>query len=221
MPASVWFSCASVRSMLSSCFIKAAETRKKEAADLRKQVSAAEALKKDPAQLAELKRRRQASQRDPAEVKAAEEVLAQVDNLKKKIPEIDADTKLLEESVQDLTVELQKMRDPQPANKIVSGGSGRDLSPTFIECATNEVVLHHRKPPTRIELKDLARNEPFKQIVKRVAGQEKSTIVFLVRQDGADSFYAARRLADAEGARNGKLPLVGSGEVDLSFFSKN
>lgn len=199
---------------------KAAEAREKELAELRKQVAAAEALKKDPAKLAEMKRQRAASERDPAEVKAAEEVLAQVDNLKKKIPDIDADIRLQEESVQDLTVELQKMRDPQPANKIVSGGSGRNLNPTFIECATNQVVLHHVKPPTKIELKDLAKNEPFKQIVKRIAGQEKSTIVFLVRQDGADSFYTARRLADAEGARNGKLPLVGNGDVDLSFFSK-
>ena len=196
------------------------KAREQELAELRKQVDAAAALKNDPAKLAELKRRRAASERDPADVKATEEVLAQVDNLKKKIPEIDADIRLMEESVQDLTVEIQKLRDPQPDNKIVSGGTGRNLQPSFIECATNHVVLHTGGAPVKVARADLAKNAEFKRIVQRVAGQEKSTIVFLVRQDGADSFYAARRLADAEGARNGKLPLVGSGDVDLSFFEK-
>ncbi len=199
---------------------KEAEAREKELAELRKQVAAAKALEKDPAKLAELKRRRAASERDPAEVKAAEQVLAQVDDLKKEIPEIDADIRLMEESVQDLTVELQKMRDPQPANKIISGGTGRFLKPTFIECGTNHVVLFHAAEPVKVETKELAKSEAFQGIVKRVAAEEQSTIVFLVRQDGADAFYAARRLADAEGARNGKLPLVGSGDVDLSFFNK-
>ncbi len=195
-----------------------AGAREKELAALRKQVAAAEALEKDPARLAQMKRNRAASERDPADVKAAEEILAQVDNLKREIPKIDADIRLLEESVQDLTVEIQKLRDPQPENKIVSGGTGKDLQPTFIECATNHVVLHAGGAPVKVARADLAKNAQFNQVMKRVAGQAKSTIVFLVRQDGADSFYAARRLADAEGARNGKLPLVGSGDVDLSFF---
>ncbi len=199
---------------------KEAKAREQELAALRKDVATAEALKKDPAKLAELKRRRAASERDPADVKAAEEILAQVDNLKKKIPEIDADIRLMEESVQDLTVEIQKRRDPQPDNKIVSGGTGRDLQPYFVECATNHVVLHAGAAPVKIARSELAKSAPFKQLVKKVAGQEKSTIVFLVRQDGADAFHAARRLAHDEGARSGKLPLVGSGDVDLSFFKK-
>lgn len=194
--------------------------KEKQLAELRKQIAEAEALKKDPERLAQLKRQRDASERDPAEIKAAKEILAQVDNLKRKIPEIDADLKLQEESVQDLTAELQEMKDPKAVNKIISGGTGKDLTPTFIECDTNHVILHTSSPPLKIPRAELAKNDPFKQVVKRVAAQEKATIVFLVRQDGSDAFNAARRLADEEGARSGKLPLVGSGEVDLSFFNK-
>ena len=194
--------------------------KEKQLAALKKQIAAAEALKKDPARIAELKRQRAANERDPAEIKAAKEILAQVDNLKKKIPEIDADLKLQEQSVQELTAELQEMKDPQALNKIISGGTGKDLVPAFIECDTNHVILHTSKPPVKIPRAELAKSAPFKQVIKRVAGQEKSTIVFLVRQGGADAFNAARRLADDEGARSGKLPLVGSGDVDLSFFNK-
>ena len=194
--------------------------KEKQLAELRKQIAEAEALKKDPERLAKLKRERAASERDPAEAEAAEEILAQVDNLKRKIPEIDADLKLQEQSALELTAELQEMKDPKPVNKIISGGTGKDLIPAFIECETNHVILHTSVPPLKIPRAELAQSGPFKQVVKRVAERQKSTIVFLVRPDGADAFNAARRLADEEGARNGKLPLVGSGEVDLSFFNK-
>ena len=199
---------------------KEATAKEKQLAELRKQIAEAEALKKDPARLEKLMRQRAASQRDPAEIKAAKEVLAQIDSLKKKIPEIDADLKLLEQSTQDLTAELQEMKDPQSVNKIISGGTGKDLTPAFIECDANHVILHTTVPPLKIPRAELAKSNPFKEAVKRVAAQEKATIVFLVRQDGADAFNAARRLADEEGARSGKLPLVGNGEVDLSFFNK-
>ncbi|MGY8652195.1 MAG: hypothetical protein ACKVJX_01095 [Verrucomicrobiia bacterium] len=199
---------------------KEVAVKDKQLAVLRKQIAEAEALKKDPARLAKLKQQRAASERDPADIKAAKEILAQVDNLEKKIPEIDADLKLQEQSVMDLTVEIQEKKDPKPVNKIISGGTGKDLIPAFIECETNHVILHTSNPPVKIPRTELAKSDPFKQVVKRVAAQEKATIVFLVRNGGADAFNAARRLADDEGARSGKLPLVGSGEVDLSFFNK-
>jgi hypothetical protein len=123
----------------------------------------------------------------------------------------------------ELLAELKKRdKPPEEAQVIIQpGGSGTDLKPTFVECTASDVVVYEGAEPKRIRRADLAQDEDFLGLLKRIAGQPDATIIFLVRDDGLGTYYAARDLAQAHFARNGKLPVIGHGKIDLSRFEKS
>ena len=127
-----------------------------------------------------------------------------------------------EKRKEELLAELKKRdKPPEEAQVIIQpSGSSTDLVPTFVECTASDVVIYEGKGPSRVRRADLAQDEKFLALVKRVAGQPDATIIFLVRDDGLGTYYAARDLALANFARNGKLPVIGHGKIDLSLFEK-
>jgi cell division protein FtsB len=141
---------------------------------------------------------------------------------KKRIAQMQEELQTQEERKKELAAELEERgKPPEEAEVIIRpGGSGVDLEPTFVECAASGVVVYEGEEPWRVRRADLATDEKFLALLDRVADRPNATVVFLVRDDALGTYYAARNLARSHYARNGKLPVIGHGKIDLSMFEK-
>lgn len=139
------------------------------------------------------------------------------------IDQMQQEEKQLKEQIAQLEKELEERGKPPKESEvsILPGGSGLGFDPVFVECASASIVLHNIDPPQRIRRSDLATEEAFIKLLDQVAESEKQRVVFLVRDDGLSTYHTARSLADAHEARRGKLPVIGQGRLDLSYFHKN
>lgn len=99
------------------------------------------------------------------------------------------------------------------------GGSLEGLVPLFAETTKSELILH-RDPMTRIPAAQIMTNAEYGAWLKRTVDDPKIMLVLLVRTNGTGVYSLARRAAEAQGARYGKLPLLGDGAIDLSAFSR-
>ena len=72
---------------------------------------------------------------------------------------------------------------------------------------------------TTIPAADITKNTAFRQLLDRVKAEAASTMIFLVREDGTDTYFSASRHANGLGVRNGKLPIAGQGPIDLGRFN--
>lgn len=129
------------------------------------------------------------------------------------------------EELQQRLVELRTMlatrkESGQSEVQILPSGTGYDLTPTFVECAANAIVLHDRPEPLRIPLGQVRSSEAFANLLETVKQQPKGTVVFLVRPDGVGTYQTARSIARREYVNNGKLAVAGHGKLDLSMFDK-
>jgi len=136
------------------------------------------------------------------------------------LKELETELREQEERKKKLLAELQQRKKPPAEAEVVvrPGGSGVDLDPTFVECTAGGVVIHEGKTPPFVRRADLASDPKFVELLQRVAKQPKATVIFLIRDDGLGTYYAARDQARARYARNGKLPVIGHGKLDLSLF---
>ncbi len=139
------------------------------------------------------------------------------------IAEMQQERKQLREQIAQLEKEAEdRKKPPKEANvSILPGGSGLGFEPVFVECAAASIVLHTSKPPQRIRRADLATKDAFVKLLDQVAASQNRTVIFLIRDDGLATYNTARSLADAHEARHGKLPVVGQGRLDLSYFTEN
>ena len=165
-------------------------------------------------------------------------VTAQLDQLRAKMPSVEApiDLEALRAQIKALEEEIARLKEqvsalekqvadlPAPPKgavvEIRPGGTGVDIEPTFIECRSDSIVLHEANPPKRIPRGEIATNPDYLAALKNVAAGEKRSIIFLLRSDAIDVYYAAADVARQNYARNGKLPVIGQGEIDLSVFRR-
>ena len=140
----------------------------------------------------------------------------------KRIAQMQQEIKTQEGRKSDLLAQLKELsKPPEEAEVIIQpGGSGVDIVPTFVECAASGVVVYEGDQPWRVRRADLATDEKFLAVLDRVADQPRASVIFLVRDDALGTYYAASNLARAHYARNGKLPVIGHGKIDLSMFQK-
>jgi hypothetical protein len=141
---------------------------------------------------------------------------------KDRIDELQADIKLLNARIEKLLDDLNRL-DAPPKEAIVRirpGGSGTNLKPNFIECAASRIIIHRGDATHPVRRADLNKDAVFLELLERVAESEDDTVVFLVRDDAIGTYFAARNVARSKYARNGKLPVVGHGKIDLSLFTK-
>ena len=156
---------------------------------------------------------------------------AQQEQIKIVIPTLPADQRETLDDMQSQLAQLQerlaqldkeiKQRNLPPEESEVSilpAGSGVDFKPHFVECAAGAIVLHTTAEPQRIRAAEMATNKEFIAVLEKVANQNNATLLFLVRSDGLSTYRAAKSLADANEVRNGKLPVVGKGRIDIGFF---
>ena len=125
------------------------------------------------------------------------------------------------EQIAQLEAEIKERKLPPKESEVtvLPSGSGIGFEPVFVECAAGSIVLHTSKTPERIRTADMAKNKNFVALLKDVGASPKKSMVFLVRNDALATYNAASRLASANEVRNGKLPVIGKGRIDLSHFS--
>lgn len=180
------------------------------------------ALAEAIAELERLKRIKDSLSKDEEDEKTEIDVPAVDEEAhKKRLAEIDEEIKSQEEQITELAAKVQERENPEEAEIIIQpSGSGVNLKPTFVECTAADIVIYKDDPPKRVRRADLKTDETFLALVLDVAADPNSTIIFLVRDDALSTYDAAAAVARSRYARNGKLPVIGHGNIDISLFEK-
>lgn len=153
--------------------------------------------------------------------KNSAEMLSQANELRRRIAELEPELTRLLDRAKELQAEIdQRKQKPEEATvRVRPSGSGTDLIPSFVECAASGVVIYEDGQQIHVRRGDLAKSDPFLKLLDFVHDHaDDRTIIFLLREDGLGTYYVARGIARSRGARNGKLPVVGQGRIDLSMF---
>jgi hypothetical protein len=169
--------------------------------------------------------RARAEQAARAEAKAAEALAAAerltIDTPKPPPP---ADTTALAARRKALDAEATKIkaeiaaRSKQPEQSIVilpPGGGGGPKRGVFVEAAKGKAIVHDSKP-WEAPAGKVAGDPRFKALLEKIRGDKDAIITFLIRPDGVGIYFEMQKAADAAGARSGRVPLPGSGTLDLS-----
>ena len=140
--------------------------------------------------------------------------------MQQKLAELKSQYEKLQQQIKRLQAELLTRQQATEAQvTILPQGSGLDFDPSFVECAAGSVVMHHLSPPKRIRAAEITTDSDFSQLLETATNDQNNTIIFLIRDDGLSVYQACKRLCDERGIRNGKLPVVGKGRIDLSAFA--
>ena len=65
---------------------------------------------------------------------------------------------------------------------------------------------------------EIAANAKVVALLEKVANNKNQTIIFLLRSDSLGTYRLVKKLCDDNDVRNGKLPAVGNGRLDLRHF---
>ncbi|WP_404310365.1 hypothetical protein [Neorhodopirellula lusitana] len=209
--------------------LKASEER---IAELKQEISVAQSdsleIQEQRQQLtvtvAELKKLFEELQQVEQELAAQKEVVIVIPTLDKQMREslddMQNQAEELKEQIAQLESNLDERTNPKEANvTILPQGSGQNFQPHFIECADGALVLHTSENPKRIPAGAMTKDADFLAVLNEVANGKDDTLVLLIRSDGLNTYRAVKRLCDQREIRNGKLPIVGKGRVDLSAFT--
>ena len=158
--------------------------------------------------------------------------LAEQEKVKIVIPTLDPSQRETASSMQaeltSLKEELAQMEkdlsEREAANEskvsVLPPGSGQDFTPRFVECADGAILLHTVDPPKLIRAANMVTDKDFLTLLGQVANSPSQSIVFLVRSDGLNTYRAAKQICTEREIRNGKIPVVGKGRIDLSAFAE-
>ncbi|WP_425619356.1 hypothetical protein NA78x_003096 [Anatilimnocola sp. NA78] len=191
------------------------ESAQKEASIVAENIAAA---KKELAELQATTKTNQetASQR---QIELAAKII-RLEQLLKENKELDERLKPLLEQLAKLQEQLAKSKaPPQEAQvQIQPSGTGSDLTPVFVECAAESIVLHDRAQPLRIPKAQMGGHAEFIKLLDKVKSDAKATVVFLIRPDGVGTYNSARGVARNRAVTNGKLAIGSQGKLDLTLF---
>ncbi|TWU24143.1 hypothetical protein Pla52o_20670 [Novipirellula galeiformis] len=126
----------------------------------------------------------------------------------------------LQEELAQLEKEAAERAEASQSNvTVLPQGSGLNFVPHFVECAEGAIVMHHLQPAKRIRAAEMAKDADFIALLEKTLNGKDDTIVFLVRSDGLSVYRSAKKMCDDREIRNGKIPVVGKGRIDLSAFA--
>lgn len=146
---------------------------------------------------------------------------AEDEKLQERIKDLDILSKSKGSETEQLREALKVVKRPKEKKIMVTGvpGDGReDLIPYFVDCASDVLVIYEEADKTRILKGDLPTSKTFKTFLSRISSQQKGILIFLIRPDGVSLYDRAVRIANEQKVKNGKLPLPGYGELDLTSF---
>ncbi|MFK8114186.1 MAG: hypothetical protein AB8B91_18435 [Rubripirellula sp.] len=139
--------------------------------------------------------------------------------LRESAADMQSEAQALKEQIAQLEAELNDRKDKSEAKvTVLPQGSGLSFTPHFVECAAGAIVMHNLSPPKRVRTADVVKDEDFIRLMELVLNGKDDSIVFMLRSDGLGTFRAVKRICDDREIRNGKIPVVGKGRIDLSAF---
>lgn len=181
-----------------------------------------EDLSRNEKELAQLLKELQDVQKQLEEQKKVKVVIPTLDPAQREsVASMQSELKALEEELAQLEKELSDREEASQSKvSILPSGSGVNFTPHFVECAAGSIVMHTINPPKLIRAANMVNDKDFIALMEKVANGVNDSIVFLIRSDGLSTYYAARKLCTDREIRNGKLPVIGDGRIDLSHFAK-
>jgi len=184
--------------------------------------SVREDLNRNEKELAQLLKELQEVQKQLKEQEQVKVVIPQLDPAQREsVSSMQNELKSLEEELAQLEKELSEREEAsQTKTSILPSGSGVNFTPHFVECAAGSIVMHTVDPPKLIRAANMVNDKDFIGLLETVANGVNDSVVFLIRGDGLSTYYAARKLCTDREIRNGKLPVIGNGKIDLSHFAK-
>jgi len=184
--------------------------------------SVREDLNRNEKELAQLLRELTEVQEQLKELEKVKVVIPQLDPAQREsVSSMQNELKSLEEELAQLEKELSEREEAsQTKTSILPSGSGVNFTPRFVECAAGSIVMHTVDPPKLIRAANMVNDKDFIGLLETVANGVNESVVFLIRSDGLSTYYAARKLCTDREIRNGKLPVIGNGRIDLSHFAK-
>jgi hypothetical protein len=184
--------------------------------------SVREDLNRNEKELAQLLKELQEVQKQLKEQEQVKVVIPQLDPAQREsVSSMQNELTALEEELAQLEKELSEREEAsQTKTSILPSGSGVNFTPHFVECAAGSIVMHTVDPPKLIRAANMVNDKDFIGLLETVANGVNDSVVFLIRGDGLSTYYAARKLCTDREIRNGKLPVIGNGKIDLSHFAK-
>ena len=184
--------------------------------------SVREDLNRNEKELAQLLRELTEVQEQLKELEKVKVVIPQLDPAQREsVSSMQNELTALEEELAQLEKELSEREEAsQTKTSILPSGSGVNFTPHFVECAAGSIVMHTVDPPKLIRAANMVNDKDFIGLLETVANGVNDSVVFLIRSDGLSTYYAARKLCTDREIRNGKLPVIGNGKIDLSHFAK-
>ena len=181
-----------------------------------------EDLKKNEKELTQLLKELQEVQKQLKEQEKVKVVIPQLDpGQRESVASMQGELEALQEELAQLEKELfERDEASQTRTSILPSGSGVNFTPHFVECAAGSIVMHTVDPPKLIRAANMVNDKDFIALLETVANGVNDSVVFLIRSDGLSTYYAARKLCTDREIRNGKLPVIGNGRIDLSHFAK-
>jgi hypothetical protein len=173
------------------------------------------------AQLAEDRRKASPSVEDAS--RDGEKVKDELARLERRAAELGEELDSQKEQLAHLEKEWEERQQPpeEAQVSVLPSGSAVGFDPVFVECASGSVIIHQGDSPPGIRTADLAQDEQFLRMLSIAAASPKQRVVFLIREDGLGTYNTASRLADEHQVDHGRLPVVGQGRIDLSYFTKS
>jgi multidrug efflux pump subunit AcrA (membrane-fusion protein) len=175
--------------------------------------------------LAAARRRADAAARRAAEARkklaAAEQIKVDAPAAPKPVDTtaLAARKKKLEDDAAKVRAEIAERKKPIEQSIVVlppgTGGGGPKRG-VFVEAAKGKVVVHDAKKPWEAAADKAVADPRFKELLARTAADKDAVITILVRPDGLSTLGLLQKAAAEAGARVGRVPLPGSGSLDLT-----
>jgi len=154
------------------------------------------------------------------------ELQKRTENLLDQIAALAKERPALEKKAAELKAELERRRippDATPAPVVVQpGGSGvtRDTPLFFIECHGAGInILGKDGSKTAVSTAAITTEPAFARTLNEAKSARGSLVLFLIRSNGHGTHQTAAGWAeDRFQVRTGKLPIPGSGAIDLTLF---
>jgi hypothetical protein len=133
-------------------------------------------------------------------------------------PQLETETKQLSAEAKKLQAEIAERQKP-PQQMIAILPSGSQSGPkrgVFVEVTKDKLVIYEPGKSWQVPASKIGSDPQFKKLLESTKADKSAIVTFLVRADGLSTLTTAQRTAQAVGGRTGRVPLPGSGSLDLS-----
>lgn len=182
----------------------------------------AETIKRAESDLNSLQEEKRSRDQKVSEAEAqTADARAEIDRLKKHIDQTQKEIKQREVLKEELADQAEAKKKPAPpAVAVRPTGTGKNIRPFFVECRDNSIVLHNQKESVPIPITAAASNAEYLATLDKASKTENGIVIFMLRENGIGTYSMASNIAADHGCRNGKIPLIGQGRVDVSSFRR-